>query len=172
MNRLFVTIAFLCLPALTIVAQQITTVAVVDVQRVYTSFSRGNSLSAGIASIQRRYQEQIDAQLVGIERLQARKQALSSSERTQIRDIEGQILAARAEVDRLSRLQTQELRSQRQFTSPDTFIPELQRAVVFVAESRGYTVVFNAEDTGLQWWSPVVDITDDVIARLIVQISR
>ena len=151
-------------------AQQLTTVAIIDAQRVYDSFTKGNNLSAGINAIQLRYQEQINAQLVTIQQLEGQKR--STSDRTQIRDIDSRISAARAEIDRLDRLRTQETRAQRQFVSPNVFIPELQRAVIFVAESKGYTIVLNAEDEGLQWWSPIVDITDDVIARLISQLSR
>ena len=152
--------------------QQLTTVAVIDAQRVYDSFAKGDSLNEGISSVQLRYQDQIDDQLAIIRTLETQKESLGSSNIAQSRIINEQISTARAEIDRLSRLRTQEIKNQRQFVAPNNFIPQLQRAVIFVAESKGYTVVFNADAQGLQWWSPIVDISDDVIARLIVQLSR
>lgn len=151
--------------------QQLTTIAVIDTQRVYDSFTKGDSLSAGISSIQLRYQEQIDSQLASIKVLEEQRRGFASSEIVQIRDIDARIGLARAEIDRLSRLRTQEVRSRQRFISPNNFIPELQRAIIFVAESRGYTVVLDAGDEGLQWWSPIVDVTDEVIERLIMQVS-
>lgn len=152
--------------------QQLTTIAVIDAQRVYDSFAKGDSLSAGIGSIQLRYQEQIDVQLVNIKNVEEQRRLIPSADILQVRDANARISLARGEIDRLNRLRTQEVRARQRFISPNNFIPELQRAIIFVAESRGYTVVLDAEDKGLQWWSPIVDITDDVIERLIVQISN
>lgn len=172
MKRILLTSVLFLIAVTMLFGQQLTTVAVVDAQRVYDSFTKGNSLSAGISSIQLRYQEQIDGQLTSIKRLEEQRRSLPSSEIVQIRDIDARVGIARSEIDRLNRLRTQEVRERQRFVSPNNFIPELQRAVIFVAESRGYTVVFNAEDEGLQWWSPIVDITEAVIERLVVQLSN
>lgn len=165
-------IMIFCLFAAPLFGQQLTTVAVVDAQRVYDSFSKGSGLSYGIDSIRLRYQERIDTQLANIQDFERQKNALTASEAAKINELSSRIALARSEIDRLNRLRTQELRTRQQFISPNNFIPELQRAIIFIAESKGYTVVFSAEDKGLQWWSPIVDITDDVISRLVAQLSQ
>jgi len=173
MNKLILIITILLLVCGSISAQQLTTIAIVDSQRVYDSFAKGNSLLERINSVQARYEAQIDDQLALIRALEAEKRSLRPSrDADEIAAIDGRISTARAEIDRLSRLRPQEIDEQRQFIVPRNFIPQLQRAVIFVAESKGYTIVLNSDTQGLQWWSPVVDITDDVIARIVAQISQ
>ena len=56
--------------------------------------------------------------------------------------------------------------ARRQDQVSDDFLRKLQQAIVFVAESEGYTIVLRTDTVGIQWWSPVVDITDSVLRRL------
>ena len=63
------------------------------------------------------------------------------------------------------RLKSIEDRRSRVMVSPE-FLGEVLDKIEFVAESEGYSIIFNSRDPNLIWWSQTVDITDKVIQIL------
>lgn len=167
----FSIIIFICITPF-LFGQQLTTIGIIDVQRVYDSFTSGNSLSVGVESIREQYQTEIDALNDAIASLKEERRSTSFTDTARIKEIDTQIAALNASINTLDRDRNTAIRNQRQALIPANFVPQLQRAIVFVAESAGYTVVLSAEAEALYWWSPVVDISDQVIERLIVQITQ
>ncbi|MFW6364234.1 MAG: OmpH family outer membrane protein [Spirochaeta sp.] len=149
-------------------AEQLTTVAVLDVNRVYNSFLRDSQAVRNLertaeearAEIQRHEQELAELR---DERIDAREM---DNDRL-VLSLDNQIHEKRQFIEELRRVRSAQLeRQQRDIMSSDAFLNEIQQAVRFVSESEGYTVVLNASDPNLQWWSTEVDITDKVIDRL------
>ena len=156
-----------------IYGQQLTTVAVVDVQRVYDTFAHNENISSSISAIRNRYQQEISDIMTMIDELrQQLRDARADDNSALVADIDASIDRAEAEINRLNQERNTALSNRRRLLLPENFIPQLQRAIVFVAESEGYSVVFKADDEGLQWWSSVVDITNSVVNRLVAQVDR
>jgi outer membrane protein len=63
---------------------------------------------------------------------------------------------------------TAELDEQRRrLMQSSTFLNQVHDEIRFIAESEGFSVVFDLRNTpGIVWHSPVVDITDRLIASL------
>ena len=148
-------------------AQQLTTVAVVNIRQVYDDYFSQQS-SATTDAIQQRYQGLIDEQRGVLQGLNdARRQAHSEDSRERMAEIDREIARVNTAISQLNQQRNNEVRARRRNRLPDVFLQNLQRSIVFVAESRGYTVVLRADNEGIQWWSSVVDITKEVLARLL-----
>ena len=149
-------------------SQQLTTVAIVNVQQVYDGYYRGGGSSSSIGAIRQRYRQLINEQRTQLNSLNEQRQAAqSANNQSRVTEIEREIAKTNNTIRELNLQQNNTIRQQQQNRLPDTFLQNLQRAIVFVAESNGYTVVLRADDQGIQWWSPVVDITEEVLARLL-----
>ena len=167
-QRLIAGLIILLTATTPLVAQQLTTVAVVNIQRVYDGYYRGGGVSSATNTIRQRYQQRINEQRGTLNNLNSRRrEAQSANNQAQITEIEREIQRINNIIRELTQQQNEELRKQQQNRLPNTFVQNLQRAIVYVAESQGYTLVLRADDQGLQWWSPVVDITEEVLARLL-----
>ncbi len=172
-RRTIIAIMFLTALAGTVSAQQLTTVAIIDAQYVYDMFVKESSTTGSVEALRNTYQAEIELTRDEISELHAlRRQAISERRESDVEAIEEQILSAQNRIDDLIDERNDAITARRQILLPQNFIPELQRAIVFVAESEGYTVVLRAEDESLQWWSPAVDISDSVVDRLMTQIDR
>jgi outer membrane protein len=55
------------------------------------------------------------------------------------------------------------------YASSLSMTTEIYDAIVFVAQSEGFSFVLKKSDPSLVWWSPDVDITDQVLTRLSLQ---
>lgn len=149
-------------------AEQLTTVAVLDVSRVYSSFLRE---SQAVRNLERATEDarseinQHEQELIDL-----RERRLEAQEAENDRDVvrlESQIQEKQQFIEELRRVRSSQLeRQQRNLMSSNSFLNEIQQAVRFVSEAQGYTVVLNAADPHLQWWATEVDITDRVIERL------
>ncbi len=145
----------------------ITTVAIIDVQRVYDSFpdeSRGyNSLS----QLKQKYQREIDEQVRRLDLLkQQRARSLEDGAYDRATNYEEQIANLTNLIEALSERRQNELIQLSKLPLSRPFLEKLQNAIEFVAQENGFTIVLHSNTEGLQWWSPVVDISEKVIDRI------
>jgi outer membrane protein len=169
MKRISVFFVLLIGAALSLGAQQLTRFAVVDLSRVYTSFLRRSQAVREFEERSKKIQAEVD-------RLQKDyQQTRSQYADAQARGDTETALRLETEVYRKSEFikeyyqaKTAEIESQRaQLATSDSFLRQVMNEIRFVAESEGYTMVLNMRDSNsIVWYSPAVDITDKVIARL------
>lgn len=148
-------------------ANQLSTVAVVDVQRIYNSFFRDSQAVRDLERLREQYQNEIDSHLERLEDLRTRRLEARNADdrRTEIR-LDEEITELQAFIQELTQRRRRQLEIQQERVTSDRFLEDVQRAIVFVAESKGYTIVLRSDMDGLQWWSSVVDISDEVLSRL------
>lgn len=152
-------------------AEQITTVGIVDIDRVYNSFYRDSQQVRDLERLRREYQEEINRELEDLESLRERRiRAMEQNNDRRVADLDEQIAQMERYLEDLTRRRRQQLQERQDSLLSDEFFQQMQEAIQFVAESGGYTVVLRSDTEGLQWWSAEVDISDDVVQRLI-QIS-
>ena len=147
--------------------EQLSTVAVVDVQRIYNSFYRDSQAVRDLERLREQYQNEIDSQIEELEELRTQRVEArdNDNQRAEIR-LDEEISELQAFIQELTQRRRRQLEIQQERVTSDQFLEDVQRAIVFVAESEGYTVVFRSDMDGLQWWSSVVDISDEVLDRL------
>ncbi|MDR1867425.1 MAG: OmpH family outer membrane protein [Treponema sp.] len=150
-------------------AQQLTRFAVVDLPRVYVSFFRDSRAVREFEERSSRVQAEIDRMTKEIQDLK------NTQLNAELRGDREQALKTESEVNRRSdflkeyyRVNTAELEAEKsKLTQSGTFLEQVYQEIKNIAESEGYTMVFNVkENAGIVWYSPAVDITDKLITRL------
>ena len=147
---------------------QITRVGVVNLQRVTTAFFQRS----------RAVRELTERRADVLEEAAAIEEEIFALEQQRLRASELENRTAMLRLD-------QELQEQKEFlrsylsiqgelldrmaadlSESDTFLDELADAIEFVAESQGYSIILNNNHQGFLFWTPEVDVTDDVIEQL------
>ena len=147
--------------------EQLTTVAIIDIGRVYNTFYRDSRSVRELENLRTQYQREINRHVRDLEELQeARLRASDRGDDRRVMELDEEILQQTRFVEDLTRRRRQQLELRQQQLLSDDFLTQLQQAIQFVAESEGYTVVLSSEHDGIQWWSPAVDITEPVVERL------
>jgi outer membrane protein len=167
LKKIVLTLCLVILSASITSANQLSTVGIVDIDKIYNSFYRDSRGVRDLERMRRQYQEEIDRHVERLQNLQDRRvEAQSDNDETRVAKLEGDILELRNFIEDLSRQRRRQLEIQQSRLISNDFLQELQSAIVYVAETEGYTVVFRTDTAGLQWWSNVVDISDRVLERL------
>ena len=168
MYRLIVGMMLLFVVSGIVPAEQLTTVGIIDIRKVHTTFYNTSSKARIFEALRQRYQREIDAQLETLESLKSRRQsAVATRDNARAQQLDNQIEQINNRIVQIRQRSQQDLANRQQTLIDDEFLTQLQRAIVFVSESNGFTVVLRTDDEGLQWWSQAVDITDLVVERLL-----
>jgi outer membrane protein len=148
-------------------AEQLTTVGIIDIQRVYNSFYRDSRAVRELEQLRERYQSEIDREVQELENLESDlAEARDRGNDTRADRLQSEVDRQRRYVEDLTSRRREQLQQRQENLVSDDFLNRLQQAIVYVAESEGYTVVIRTDQEGLQWWSPTVDISDQVLERL------
>ncbi len=148
-------------------AEQLTTVGVVDARAIYTEFY-SNALNARrLEQIRERFGQDIDRQTQTLNILrQRRAQAEEAENNEMIARIDATIANESRRLEQMIDARQQALARQAPPEPDNDFLVQLQQAIIYVAESQGFTVVLDADSNELLWWSYAVDITEMVENRL------
>jgi outer membrane protein len=148
-------------------AEQLTTVAVIDITRVYNSFYRDSQQVRELENLRQQYQSEIESHRRELQRLEDRRaEAEERGDEERADELDQQILEKRQFLQDLAARRQRQLDAREESLVSDAFLQQLLDAIEFVAESEGYTIVLRRDTEGLQWWSSAVDISDLVLDRL------
>jgi outer membrane protein len=149
-------------------AQQLTRFAVVDIDKVNVAFFRDSKAYRDWQDQSTRVQKEIDRIDKEIQDLKsARFAADERGDKEQALKLEDE---ARKRSDYLLeyyRTKTAELESMKSnLAQSESFYRQVNEEIRFIAESEGYTMVLNAKDPSILWFSASVDITEKLIQSL------
>jgi outer membrane protein len=170
-NLHLLSVIFFCffVPALN--AQQITRFAVVDLGRVYSAFSADSKAAKDFNDASARVQDEINKRQNEIQALKTQKADLEQKgETSAVSKLETEITKKTNDLKTYFQTETKKLEDQQKklaSTGSASFLEQLNNEIRFVAESEGYSMVFNKNETkGMLWYSQSVDITDKLINSL------
>lgn len=175
MNTKRTILAFLLAAALSgLAAQQITRVAVVDLAKVYLTYSRDSAAVRKLEEDKIKVQAEIDRMSNEIKQLQVRRaEAVARSDQAEILRLDQELYRRAQYLSDYYKAKQAELedRSRRLMESSD-FSQLVYRTIQGIAEAEGYSVILSSHSTGsvtsaIIWYSPAVDVTDKVIQALI-----
>ena len=167
LKRISVVLLLLCGVGALLYGEQLTTVAVINIDKVYNTFYRDSQAVRELERLRQEYQNEIDDQLEELEDLRdQRLRARNRGNQDRVAELDRQILEMTRFVEDLSQRRREQLQLQQERLLSNDFLNQLQQAIQHVAESEGYTIVVRSDTTGLQWWSQEVDISDLVLERL------
>jgi outer membrane protein len=156
-------------------SQQLTRIAVVDLQRVFTTFYRDSKAVRDFEERSARVQSEIDRMTAEIQNLQRDKvDAERAQDSERVLRLESDIYKKTSFLQEYFRVKTAELEDQKKKLSQSSaFFQQVHDEIGLVAEKEGYSMVFNLrESTGVLWYSRTVDITDLVIESLNTKAGR
>jgi len=149
-------------------AEQLTTVGVIDINRVYNSFYRDSQQVRDLERLRNEYQSEINEEIQRLDALRdQRARASAVNNESRVEDLDDEIVQLTRYLEDLTRRRRQQLDLRQQELLSDDFLQQLQDAIQYVAESSGYTVILRSDYSGLQWWAAAVDISELVLERLI-----
>ena len=155
-------------------AQQITRVAIVDLAKVYLTYSRDSAAVRKLEEDKMKVQAEIDRMTNEIKDLQLKRaEAGARSDQAEVLRLDQEIYKKAQFLSDYYKAKQTELddRSKRLMENSD-FTQLVYRTIQGVAEAEGYSVILNSHSVGsvsspIIWYSPAVDITDKIIQALI-----
>lgn len=170
MKKLICTASFLCI-GFFVMAQEITKVAVVDLDQINSRFRTDSIASRDYEQKKAKYQDEIrnlQKELLDLKnkKLDAVKKNDSAST---IRKYDALISSKTNFLNEYVSTKNEELKSMlHKLLTADAFYSKVYAAIKTVAEREGYTIVFNLQEknSGIIWYSQTVNITDLVIKEL------
>lgn len=150
-------------------SQQITRMAVVDLPRVYTEFFTESKAVRDFQQRSARVQADIDRMNKEIQDLKTKHaDALLKDDSSEALRLEGQINKRTEDMRVFYQTRMAELDKMRQgLMQSSAFLNQVHDEIRYIAESKGYTAVFDIKNTpGIIWFSPSVDITNELIQSL------
>ncbi|MCL2265789.1 MAG: OmpH family outer membrane protein [Treponema sp.] len=147
----------------------ITRIAVVDLPRVYTEFFSESKAVRDFEAKTATVQREIDRMQKEIQDLKTRQaDAIQRDNQNEITRLESEIARRTENLRVYYQSRTAELEDQRKkLMQSGEFLNQVHNEIRFIAESEGYTNVFDLKNTqGMIWFSPSVDITEKLIQSL------
>jgi len=169
MNRSVILTALFLFCFGSVYGQQITRMAVVDLPRVYTEFFQDSKAVRDFQQRTAKVQSDIDRMFKDIQDLKSKHaDALLKDDTSEALRLEAAISKRSEELRVFSQTRMAELEKMRQnLSQSSTFFNQVHDEIRYIAESKGYTAVFDLKNTqGIIWYSPSVDITNDLIQSL------
>lgn len=175
MRNIFVALTLLAALVLPAGAQQLTRFAVIDLPKVYTTFYRDSKAVRDFEERAARVQVEIDRMTTEIQDLQKQKlDAETAGDQQKALKLDTDISKKADFLKEYYRVKTAEIEDQRKkLAQSSDFLQQVYAEIKLVAESEGYSMVLNLkEGTSILWYSPTVDITDEVIQNLTQKAGR
>jgi outer membrane protein len=155
-------------------AQQITRIAVVDLNRVIAAYSRDAGPYKDFELRKSQIQTEIDRMGEEIRRLQSQKvDADKAGDRQGSLRFDSDIYKKTEFLKDYVRTKQAELEDQaRKLTISSPFVQQVYKMIQQIAETEGYSLVLNLKSAdsvvnSVIWYSPMIDITDKVIQILL-----
>lgn len=154
-------------------AQQITRVAVIDMNRVLAAFPKDTAALKNFETRKAEVQAEVDGKAADLKKIQARKaEAEVLGDREQLDFLSAELTRKTADLkDYIASRQNELDILAKALSSNASFIQKLGSTIAQVAEAEGYSLVLNLkppdQNAGIVLWnSASIDITDKVIQAL------
>ncbi len=150
-------------------SQQITKFAVVDTAKVYQAYFRSTAAIRNYESKKEEFQNEVNTMVQELQDLHDKQlEYKKNGNDAQALKIEAQITKKTEFLTEYTNAKNVELESlKKSLQNNDSFYKKLYDTLEKIAESGGYSMILSLQqDNSILWYSPSVDITDEVITQL------
>ncbi len=153
-------------------AENITKVAVLDYSRILSAFYKDSQAVRELEELKQSFQEESEKIQDEIKILEARKlDAENDGNTARALELDNEIFKKKNYLRDYIRVKNAQLAEMNKSLSQNmTLVKEINEEIQYVAESNGFSLVFKKSDPNLLWWNYEVDITDQVLQRLMSRI--
>jgi outer membrane protein len=154
--------------------QQITRVAVVDLQKVYMTYYKDSMAVRSFEEEKLRVQDEITKLSNEIKDLQHKRlEVLSAGDAATLKAFDESLYRKAQFLSDFVKIKQADLDAKAQSLSKgDAFVQMLYRTVQTISETEGYSLVISSRDasdvgSSVIWFSPMIDISDKIIQALL-----
>lgn len=168
-KKIFFVLFLSAFSLLSLAAQQITRVAVIDTDKVYKAYYSESAKVRDYENKKSKYQAEINAYTEEIEKLSEQKAEYeAANDFVKKNEVEKQIRQKSAFLREYTKMKNEELsKLKKGMKTTNDFYEKLYRTIERVAERGGYSVILSLQNnSAILWHSSSVDITDEVIKSL------
>jgi outer membrane protein len=168
MKRLSIAAIVLFVLAGSAFAAKLTMVAVVDLNRIVSDYFKESGSWREIERLTEKTEENIAERKDEINRLKERRlEARQEDNKKLVLSLEEEIRKKEEYLKEYNRIMSERINSRREnlLTSSD-FSREILKAVQYIAEQEGYSIVLRKKDPNILHYNKEVDITEIVLAHL------
>ncbi len=173
-NAFIIALAFALGAAAVAGAQQITRIAVVDLQKIIMSYAKDGAGLREFEAKKAQIQTEIDRMGEEIKKLQAQKvEAERAGDKQSALRFESELYRKTEFLKEYVRTKQAELDDQaKKLGASNQFVQQVYTQIQSIAETEGFSLVINLKSadsvvSAVVWYSPMIDITDKVIQALI-----
>lgn len=155
-------------------AQQITRVAVIDLQKVYMTYYKDSASVRAFEEQKQKVQAEITRLSAEVTELQRKRLEIAASgDAAALKAFDAELYRKAQFLSDFVKVKQAELDAKAEALSKgDAFVQLLYRSVQATAEAEGYSLVISSRDasdvgSSVIWFSPMIDITDKVIQSLL-----
>lgn len=169
---LFLTL-ILTLFALPVFSDTVTKVAVLDYSKILSAFYKDSQAVRELEEMKTQFQQEIERIQKEVSILEERKlNAENSGNNSKALELDNQIFEKKKFLRDYIRVKNSQLTElNKSLSQNNNLVQEIREEVEYIAESGGYSLVIKKSDPNLLWWSYEVDITDQVLQRLLKKIN-
>ena len=168
MKKYFLLISFFIFSVFFVSAEQIAKIGIINYSKIVSSYSGDSRSLREIERMIKSYEDGVSSIKEDIHNLQERKLYYqNNNDDINVLKYEEQIEKKKDYLKEYSRLKLSKIEEKKSKLIQSTeFLSEILEKIEYIAESEGYSIIFNSKDPDIIWWSQTVDITDLVIERL------
>jgi len=167
-NLVLIAILLLAGTAGSLQAAQLTQIGVINISRIISSYFEASYALREINDMQSKFDTEKQKILNNIQDLEQQKlDAQNSGDNQKALQLDNEIFKQKNYLQEFIRIKTNQINQKRNslLQSPN-FLSDLVKAIAYVAENEGYSIVLRSDDPSIMYWNKEVDITDKVIERL------
>lgn len=149
-------------------AEKLTMVGIVDLTKIVSDYFQESSAWREIDQLTEKTEQTIKEQREAINRLEQQKlEALDNNEKKKSLQLEEEIQNKQEYLKEYNRIMSERIENKKSnlLTSSD-FSKEILRAVEYVAEHEGFSIVLRKKDPNILYYNYEVEITDKVLEYL------
>jgi outer membrane protein len=163
------TVILICLAfsASPVFSEEITTVGVVDVNKIYNDFYFESEEVRELQDMKEEFEDELLDIKQQIEQLrERRKNAADRGNNDLVLQLDEEIVTKENYFNDVKRIRQKQLEQKQSSFLNSEFYIQLNEALTIVGERKGFTAVFRKRAEGLMWYHPSIDITELVLEEL------
>ena len=168
MKKTFLIIIILISASAFVSAEQIAKIGIINYSKIVSAYSGDSRSLRDIERMIKSYEDGVSSIKEDIYNLQERKLYYqNNNDEINVLKYEDQIEKKKDYLKEYSRLKLSKIEAKKsRLIQSQEFLSQILDKIEYIAESEGYSIIFNSKDPNIIWWSETVDITDLVIEKL------
>ncbi len=149
-------------------AEQIAKIGIINYSKIISAYSGDSRSLREIERMIKNYEDGVSSIKDDIYKLQERKLFYqNNNDDINVLKYEEKIEKKKEYLKEYSKLKRSKIEAKKnKLIQSAEFLSKILEKIEYIAESEGYSIIFNSKDPNIIWWSQTVDITDLVIEKL------